>query len=41
MPPFMDIAGMMEEALHEAEPERLPKCGNDERWGFMGVKLGV
>jgi hypothetical protein len=25
----------------EAELERLPKCDNDERWGFIRAKLGV
>jgi hypothetical protein len=40
-PRFMDIAGMVGEALHEAEFERLPKCDNDERWGFMKAKLSM
>jgi hypothetical protein len=25
----------------EAELERLPKCDNDERWGFIRAKLAV
>lgn len=32
---------MVGEALHEAKFERLPKYGNDERWGFMKAKLSM
>jgi hypothetical protein len=35
------FAGMVGEALHEAELERLPKCDNNERWGFMRAKRDV
>jgi hypothetical protein len=38
---ILHIAGIVREALHEAELERLPKCGNDERWGFRRAKLSV
>ena len=43
-----DAAGMVGKYFNvdqakelEAELQRLPKCDNDERWGFIRAKLGV